>query len=128
MKRMIRASEMSEQFLAWHDDPDNYENNRDNFDRVYKILDKYGDESESVDEVFKKASYEDQEKMLRLIKPKQEATLGSVEYVINSYHNAHAGNLYEPEYADGWADAIDACIDAGLFSDAFVKKLRRGMA
>lgn len=126
MKRQVTASSMSEEFLKWHDDENNYHQHPEDYDKVYTILNKYGDESESVDEVFEKASYEDQREMLRLIKPKkQDAQYGTIEYVISNYHAAHAHDLYEPAYADGWADAVDALIDAGVFSSDLVKKFKK---
>lgn len=57
-------------FLKWHDDATNYQYQQDNFEQMYAILDKYGSEDEAVDEVFKRATPEDQKKMLDLIRPR----------------------------------------------------------
>lgn len=57
-------------FLKWHDDATNYQYQQDNFEQMYAILDKYVSEDEAVDEVFKRATPEDQKKMLDLIRPR----------------------------------------------------------
>ena len=64
--------------------------------------------------------------MLEIIRPKsQDAQYGTIEYVINNYHQAHASDLYGSEYSDGWADAIDTLIDSGVLSPDLVKKFKK---
>lgn len=63
------SDELLELFLKYHEDNDNYIDNPEAFDRMYKILDKYGDEDEDVNKIFVRAPYEDQVKMVNLITP-----------------------------------------------------------
>ena len=67
------SDELLELFLKYHEDNDNYIDNKEAFDRMYKILDKYGDEDEDVNKVFVRAPYEDQVKMVNLITPINES-------------------------------------------------------
>ena len=67
MKRYIRSTSDVDTFIKFHDDLDNYRNKPEVFDEIYKILDKYGDDSEDVDVVFKRAIPEDQRKIMTLI-------------------------------------------------------------
>lgn len=74
MKKYVKSSSDSnsllDEFLRYHEDPDNYEKNRDGFDKVYSILDKYGTENETVDEVFVRAPENVQRRLVDLIRPK----------------------------------------------------------
>lgn len=74
MKKYVKSSSDSnslvDEFIRYHEDRDNYENNRDGFDKVYSILDKYGTENENVDEVFVRAPENVQRRMIELIRPK----------------------------------------------------------
>ena len=67
MKRYIRSTSDVDTFMKFHEDLDNYRNKPEVFDEIYEILDKYGDESEDVDVVFKRATPEDQRKLMALI-------------------------------------------------------------
>lgn len=67
MKRYIRSTSDIDTFMEFHEDPNNYHNNPEIFDEIYEILEKYGDESEDVDVVFKRATPEDQRKIMALI-------------------------------------------------------------
>ena len=74
MKKYVKSSSDSnsllDEFMRYHEDFDNYRKNRDGFDKVYSILDKYGTENESVDKVFVRAPEDVQRRMIELIKPK----------------------------------------------------------
>jgi hypothetical protein len=59
-------------FMQYHEDSKNYENNPSGYEQVYEILDQYGDETEDVDILFKKATEEEQREMIDLIRPKDE--------------------------------------------------------
>lgn len=58
MKRYIRSESLVDTFLRYHDDPNNYPNNEDNFDKMYAILEKYDDSNgnDTVDVAFNKAT------------------------------------------------------------------------
>ena len=49
--------------MRYHEDSDNYSRNSAGFDKMYDILNQYGDEDEDVDVVFKRAPLEVQRKM-----------------------------------------------------------------
>lgn len=74
MKKYVKSSSDSnsllDEFMRYHEDPDNYEKNRDGFDKMYDILDKYGTENENVDEVFVRAPENVQKRLVDLIRPK----------------------------------------------------------
>ena len=74
MKKYVKSSSdlnsLVDEFIRYHEDPDNYEKNRDGFDKVYSILDKYGTENENVDEVFVRAPENVQRRLVDLIRPK----------------------------------------------------------
>lgn len=74
MKKYVESSSDSnsllDKFMRYHEDPDNYEKNRDGFDKMYAILDKYGTENENVDEVFVRAPENVQKRLVDLIRPK----------------------------------------------------------
>ena len=59
-------------FMQYHEDSSNYHNNPEGYDSVYAILDKYGSEDEDVDEVFLRASEDEQKEMIDLIRPRDE--------------------------------------------------------
>ena len=64
-----QAKDLVDIFMEYHEDPENWRNNRIGFDRMYEILMEYGDEDEYVDEVFKRAPVEKQREMIDLIQP-----------------------------------------------------------
>lgn len=119
MKRYIKASKVSE-FLKYYEDADNYSRNPDGFDKMYDILSKYGDENETVDVVFERATPEDQDKMIELIKP--ELKFGQDGYARKLYHDALEGNVTNgnAEYCQGIVDTIEALMAEGwVDEDAF---------
>lgn len=70
LRQDVLASTKVDEFMRYHEDPDNYGINSGSFDRMYSILDKYGDASEDVDVVFRRATEEDQDRMIDLIRPR----------------------------------------------------------
>jgi len=110
MKRMITAS-LLDTFMKYHEDADNYSRNRDGFDKMYEILDHYGNENEDVDVVFSRATPADQERMVQLIKPDPE--VGSVEWFQNLYHSNVIEKLNGRQYAEGFSDALFALSEMG---------------
>ena len=115
MKRMIKASLLSD-FTRYHEDADNYHSNPEGFDAMYDILNQYGSDEEDVREVFKRAPYEVQVKMVDLIKPRPK--FGSREYARQLYRDALDNNLDDGnvDYCQGVVDAVDALIAGGWFS------------
>ena len=75
-KSVTASSNLSlvDEFLKYHEDSHNYSNNPDGFAKMYEILDTYGNDSEDVDVVFRRASESDQRKMVNLIRPKVTAS------------------------------------------------------
>lgn len=119
MKKIIKASLVSD-FMRYHEDRDNYASNNAGFDKMYDILNKYGDEDEDVDVVFKRAPREDQLKMIELIKP--HSKYGTKQYAREMYYNALEGDIENAsgEYCQGVVDAIDALFAGGwLREDEF---------
>lgn len=125
MKRVIKASKVDE-FLKYHEDKNNYHDNPDGFDKMYRILDKYGDENETVDVIFERATPEDQDKMIALIKPTRIKS-GDEGYARKLYYGALEGkfpkgmeydeNNYNKSYMAGVIDAIDALFAEGWIDE-----------
>lgn len=125
MKRYVRAS-LVDTFLKYHDDENNYASNRDGFDKMYSILEKYDNSNgnDSVDIAFLKATPEDQKKMVDLITPRRPS-FGTVEYCRQMYRDALGLNrnrnfnsvLSEEaskDYCNGITDAFVALFETGL--------------
>ena len=70
LKESVGDDDLTEIFLKYHEDADNFRANQSGFDAMYEILSKYGDPDEYVDEVFKRAPREEQLKMVSLITPR----------------------------------------------------------
>ena len=68
IKKPVLASSMTDEFLRYHEDADNYRNNEAGFNKMYTILDKYGSDDEDVDVLFERATDADQIRMINLIK------------------------------------------------------------
>lgn len=127
MKRAIKASKVDE-FLKYHEDPLNYDKNPEGFDKMYEILDKYGNENEDVGDVFERASAEDQDRMINLIKPKI-LSLKDKEYAKKLYQGALNGRLpdelgydeYSGEYLNGIKDTIDILFEGGWLNESDFK-------
>ena len=117
MKRKIFASKLST-FLKYHEDPNNYNNNESGFDKMYKILNKYGDEEESVDVVFPRATPEDQDRMIELIKPGYK--FGQKGYAQDMYYKALECEIEnaDPEYCNGVSDFFDALVAEGWLDES----------
>lgn len=65
----VTSSTSLDEFIEYHDDPDNFRENEAGFNAMYDILSKYGSEDEDVDVVFERASDADKKAMLDLIRP-----------------------------------------------------------
>ena len=116
MKRMVSAASVSE-FMKYHEDPDNYASNHDGFDKMYDILNQYGSDEEDVDVVFKRATREDQKRMIDLIRPKVK--FGQSGYARKLYYDALECNIENAsaDYCLGVVDAIEA-----LFAEGWVNE------
>lgn len=116
MKRKVFASKLST-FLKYHEDGNNYSANPDGFDKMYEILEKYDDSNgeDSVDIAFQKATPEDQDRMIELIKPRYK--FGQKGYAQDMYYKALGGDIENasPEYCQGVVDAIEA-----LFAERWI--------
>ena len=109
----ITASSLVDEFKKYHDLPYNYEDNRDGFNKMYNILDKYGTEDEDVYTVFKRATEADQKRMVELIKPKERESITKSEladkfYKLQIKEEREATSSYEDGYIDGIYDCLDA--------------------
>lgn len=121
MKRVINAaSQRAEEFGRLHDSAD-YHDHVQTFDKIYNILDKYGSENEGVHEVFDKASPEDQDTLMKLVKSmhKSEPTI-TEEEIRAKYRKLQRGyerdtlDPYQDSYFQGMCDVADAFgIDLG---------------
>ena len=114
MKRAIKAASLVDTFMKYHEDENNYYDNPDGFDKMYEILSKYGDESEDVDVVFKKASPDDQRLMVALIKPRPRhpGERGYAKYFYNAVINGEFGDASR-DYAIGVEDLFHALVSEG---------------
>ena len=117
MKKLIKndvsASSLVDEFLKYHEDENNHYNNEDGFREMYKILNKYGDENESVDKVFVRAPEAEQKRMIKLIKPKLEKLITVSElsdkfYTLLIKEEKGVTGIYEDGYLDGVRDCLDA--------------------
>lgn len=111
MKRYIQSSKLTEFFLKYHEDMDNYSKNRDGFEKAYEILDKYGTENEPVDVVFDRATPEDQKKILDFISPSNID--GSHEMLIS----AVSGDTKETSYGQGVLDTFRQLVQDGYLKE-----------
>jgi len=119
MKRQINAKSLVDQFLEWHDDETNYHQHPDDFDKMYEILNKYGNSDDTVDIPFNRATPEDQRRMCELIRPKRRP--GDDGYARDLYMRARNderdGDFYSKEYNEGVVDAFQA-----LFKEGFIER------
>ena len=114
MKRVIKAASLVDTFMKYHEDANNYHNNEDGFDKMYAILEKYGDESEDVDVAFKRATPEDQRLMVELIKPKPRhpGERGYTKYFYNAVINGDFEDASR-DYMRGVEDLFHALVSEG---------------
>lgn len=110
MKRVV-AESLVDTFMRYHEDENNASRNANGFDKMYEILDKYGDESEDVDVVFMRATPEDQQKMIDLINPGPE--VGSIDWFRNLYNDVVVKKDSGRQYAEGFQDALFALSEMG---------------
>lgn len=114
MKKYIRASEnLVDTFLRYHDDEKNYHSNPSGFDAMYEILEKYDDSNhnDTVDVAFKRATPEDQKRMVELITPKAGRSKDEVrrefsDLLAKCYSRR---NVYD----EGFMDAVDLIEELG---------------
>ena len=116
-KESVNASTKLDEFMRYHEDPNNYPSNEDGFNKMYDILNEYGTENEDVDVVFKRATPEDQDKMIALIKPRPK--FGSKEYARKLYYDALEGSIENAssDYCSGVEDAIEALFAGGWLDE-----------
>ena len=112
-KYPVTASSLVDEFMKYHEDADNQYNNEYGFREMYKILNKYGDENESVDKVFVRAPEAEQKRMIKLIKPKLEkpitvSELSNKFYTLLIKEEKGVTGVYEDGYLDGVRDCLDA--------------------
>lgn len=112
-KYPITASSLVDEFMKYHELPGNYGDNPDGFDKMYDILDKYGNENEPVDKVFVRAPEDDQKRMIELIKPHEGESITKSELSDKFYKlqiKDERGNttMYEDGYLDGIYDCLAA--------------------
>lgn len=120
MKRQIKASSLTDLFLQYHENAENYNNNRAGFDKMYSILDKYdtSNGNDSVDVVFEKATPEDQERMIELIRPKASVP-GQDGYALRMYYEAMSGDWSDDRsYNEGIVDAFEALFEEGIIDES----------
>ncbi len=118
MKKKVFASKLST-FLKYHEDEDNYAANPDGFDKMYSILEKYDNSNgnDPVDIPFQKATPEDQDRMIALIKPGYK--FGQKGYAQDMYYRALDMDIdnADPEYCKGVVDAIEALFAEGWIDE-----------
>ena len=117
MKRYVKSARYNNKvdtFLKYHDDENNYHENQAGFEKMYSILEKYDDSNgnNTVDVAFMKASPEDQDRMLALIKP--SARYGQPGYCRKLYDQAVNREFEDKRYNEGIIDAFEALIAEGL--------------
>ena len=119
MKKYISSAvRLVDQFLDFHEDENNPNRDNGRFDKMYDILDKYGDESENVDVVFERATPEDQLKMIDLISYRRPAKVGSVDYCRDLYYNALEGDAYDSREANqAVVDVFEALFAANVIDE-----------
>ena len=112
-KYRVTASSLLDEFMKYHEDPGNYENNTDGFDEMYDILSKYGTENEPVDKVFIRAPEDDQKRMIELIKPDEGESI-SVSELSDKFYKLQIKDEKgkTSSYEDGYLQGIFDCLDA----------------
>ena len=121
MKRIIKAESLVDTFLRYHDDENNWASNRNGFDKMYEILEKYDDSNgnDTVDVAFRKASPEDQERMVALITPAPRHP-GERGYAKLFYNKVISGDYEDVsyDYIDGVQDFFTALVREGYINAA----------
>ena len=122
MKKVIKATSESllNKFLSYHDNEQNYHHNPSGFDKMYEILEKYDDSNgnDTVDVAFRKATPEDQQRMIELIAPGEWALRpGEDGYARKLYYDALEGNVDNRYYGEGIVDAIEALFAEGWLNE-----------
>lgn len=107
---------LEEKFLRYHDDVSNYQRNERGFNAMYEILKKYGNDSETVDIPFRRASREDQLKMIELITPKlEEGNSGYAKLLLEEAKTGYInGEPVSKDYCDGIISFYEALSAEGI--------------
>lgn len=121
MKKVIKAASLLDKFLEYHDDENNWTTNRNGFDKMYAILEKYDDSNgnDTVDVAFMKATPEDQQKMVELITPGPRHP-GERGYAKLFYNKVISGDYEDVsyDYIDGVQDLFSALVQEGYINAA----------
>lgn len=126
MKKYIKSSKV-DTFLRYHDDETNWANNKEGFEKMYSILNKYDDSNgnDTVDIPFEKATPEDQDRMIELIVPKPKfGQPGYAKRLVWYAENPElsADNYFEnlsSDYCEGVVDVVKALIAEGLIDEDY---------
>lgn len=115
MKRILAASAEAERFGQLHDSGD-YESNEKIYDKIYSILDKYGDGNDPVHELYDRADEDDQQELMKLA---EQIGKGNNEEVTKETVKQKYKDLYSKSekgrtssYEDGYLDALCDLADA----------------
>lgn len=112
MKRYIRASSLTDEFMKYHESYGYNSNIKPGtLDKVYDILDKYGNDTEPVDEVFDRATPEDQQKMLDLLRPTSRDGAHEI------YQAAFSGDTKGTDYGQGVIDMFNQLVEDGYIDE-----------
>lgn len=125
MKKVIKAAEtrtsgLLNEFLRYHEDDMNREFHPNSFKEMYEILDKYDDSNreDTVDVAFLKATPEDQQRMIDLIKFDPLPEEGTVDYCREMYYSALAGEWSETYKEDrAIVNVFENLFRAGLLNE-----------
>ena len=112
MKQYITASSLTDEFLKYYVSLDDIGQDAYKLNKVYEILDKYGDDTEPVDKVFVRATPEDQKKMVDIIRPIIRD--GSHEI----YEDAVSGSTKGTIYGQGVIDTFNQLLEDGYLDES----------
>lgn len=109
------SSSLVDEFMRYHDDEHNHSHG---FSDMYHILEQYGDDSEPVDVVFRRAPRDQQIRMINLIKPVPK--YNTREGARRMYYDALDMNIENAgkDYCEGVVDAIEALFDGGWLNES----------
>lgn len=122
LNQNIKAAMSVDEFLDWHEDPNNYPAQSSTFDAVYRILDQYGSEDGNVDEAYAAASPEDQEKITMLIRNTAEKRSKIFKDIINNESFSYTIRGTELKLT-GHRTGRFVCIDLFRIPDSVIDKI-----
>ena len=116
-RSIYSSSSLVNEFMRYHEDSDNYSRNSAGFDKMYDILNQYGNEDEDVDVVFKRAPLDVQRRMIDFIRPAVPYT--TREGARQMYYDALDMNIENAsrDYCEGVVDAIEALFASGWLDE-----------